>query len=218
VFQELGVKPIGLGLGWLRGEREHCKMAAIPTVEEQDAKRPHFNPKLKKATDRLQHVRTPEGEPIPLNTLSELGRDMQCLRLVREQIREIERARLECLKRAPNVGQNAMVLLLARVIEIDDHPMAHRCRERTLSTTSITSRPRATCLVLTSIGANSIHKLLAWNFATRKARLPPLLTAHVRHSTIIRVSAARQPCAHDCTLRVRIRPRVSEAGSDARRR
>ena len=28
-------------LGWLRGERGHCKMAAIPTFAEEDAKRPH---------------------------------------------------------------------------------------------------------------------------------------------------------------------------------
>src|SRR5271165_754713 len=28
-------------LGWLRGERDHCKMAAVPTSAEEDAKRPH---------------------------------------------------------------------------------------------------------------------------------------------------------------------------------
>src|SRR5919106_1781890 len=28
-------------LGWLRGERRHCSMAAIPTVEEEDARRPN---------------------------------------------------------------------------------------------------------------------------------------------------------------------------------
>jgi transposase len=28
-------------LGWLRGERDHCTMAAIPTAEEEDAKRPN---------------------------------------------------------------------------------------------------------------------------------------------------------------------------------
>ena len=28
-------------LGWLRGELEHCSMAAIPTPEEEDAKRPN---------------------------------------------------------------------------------------------------------------------------------------------------------------------------------
>ena len=28
-------------LGWLRGEKKHCSMAAIPTLEEEDAKRPN---------------------------------------------------------------------------------------------------------------------------------------------------------------------------------
>jgi transposase len=27
-------------LGWLRGERGHCGMVAVPTIEEEDAKRP----------------------------------------------------------------------------------------------------------------------------------------------------------------------------------
>jgi transposase len=133
-------------LGWLRGEREHCKMAAIPTLVEEDAKRPHreremlvgeqtsiinrikatlarlgirnFNPKLKKTPERLEHVRTPEGEPIPPNTLAELMRDLERKRLVHEQILNIEKARLEQLKRAPKVGPNLMVLLLVRVIGI----------------------------------------------------------------------------------------------------
>src|ERR1700687_3817356 len=28
-------------LGWLRGERRHCSMAAIPAIEEEDARRPN---------------------------------------------------------------------------------------------------------------------------------------------------------------------------------
>ena len=28
-------------IGWLRGERDHCKMVAIPTTKDEDAKRPH---------------------------------------------------------------------------------------------------------------------------------------------------------------------------------
>jgi transposase len=28
-------------LGWLRGERDHCKMVAIPTAKDEDAKRPN---------------------------------------------------------------------------------------------------------------------------------------------------------------------------------
>ena len=27
-------------LGWLRGERDHCKVVAIPTLKDEDAKRP----------------------------------------------------------------------------------------------------------------------------------------------------------------------------------
>ena len=133
-------------LGWLRGERDHCKMAAIPTLAQEDAKRPHreretlvaeqtnivnrmkgvlarlgirtFNPKLRKAPGRLEQVRTPEGEPIPPNTRAELHREMERLRLVREQIRQIETARLEHLNQAPHAGPNVMVRLLARVIGI----------------------------------------------------------------------------------------------------
>ena len=133
-------------LGWLRGERDHCKMAAIPTFAEEDAKRPHreretlvgehttiinrikstlarlgirsFNPTLKKAPERLEHLRTPEGEPIPPNTLAELRRDLERKQLVAEQIRQIEKARLEQLKQAPKAGPNLMVLVLMRVIGI----------------------------------------------------------------------------------------------------
>src|ERR1700738_2127445 len=133
-------------LGWLRGERDHCKRVAIPTTKDEDAKRPNreheslvgeqsrivnrmkaalirlgirgFNPKLKKAAERLDGLRTPEGEPIPPNTLAELRRDMVRRRLVRDQIRQIEDARLERLKQAPSDGPHAMVRLLARVIGV----------------------------------------------------------------------------------------------------
>ncbi len=133
-------------LGWLRGERDHCKMVVIPTISDEDAKRPNreheslvgeqsrivnrmkatlirlgirgFNPKLKKATERLDGLRTPEGEPIPPNTLAELRREMERRRLISNQIRHIEDARLERLKQAPSNGPHAMVRLLARVIGV----------------------------------------------------------------------------------------------------
>ncbi|MBA4033122.1 MAG: IS110 family transposase [Bradyrhizobium sp.] len=133
-------------LGWLRGERDHCKMVAIPTTKDEDAKRPNreheslvgeqsrivnrmkatlirlgirgFNPKLKKAAERLDGLRTPEGEPIPPNTLAELRRDMVRRRLISDQIRQIEDARLARLKQAPDNGPHAMVRLLARVIGV----------------------------------------------------------------------------------------------------
>ena len=133
-------------LGWLRGERDHCKMVAIPTIGDEDAKRPNrereslvgeqtrivnrmkaalsrlgirgFNPKLKKAAERLEDLRTPEEEPIPPNTLAELRRDMERRRLVRSQIRDIEDARLERIEQARGDGPHAMVRLLARVIGV----------------------------------------------------------------------------------------------------
>ena len=133
-------------LGWLRGERDHCKVVAIPTLKDEDAKRPNrerenlvgeqsrlinrmkaalirlgvrgFNPKLKRAAGRLDSLRTPEGEPIPPNTLAELRRDMERRRLVRNQIRQIEQARLEHFEQTPNDGPHAMVRLLARVIGV----------------------------------------------------------------------------------------------------
>jgi transposase len=77
-----------------------------------------FNPKLKKAAERLGDLRTPEGEPVAPNTLSELRRDMERRRLVRDQIRQIESARLDRLEHAPDEGPRAMVRLLARVMGI----------------------------------------------------------------------------------------------------
>jgi transposase len=133
-------------LGWLRGERGHCKMVAVPTLAEEDAKRPSreretlvceasriitriksafvrlgirgFNPKLKAAATRLETLRTPEGEPIPPNTLAALKRDLERHQIVKKQIRELEQTRLEHLAQAPAKGPNVMVLLLARVIGI----------------------------------------------------------------------------------------------------
>ena len=76
-------------LGWLRGEKRHCSMVAIPTVEEEDARRPNrergnlvteqtrlvnqikavltrfgirtFRPTLRKAEEQLEGLRTAEG-------------------------------------------------------------------------------------------------------------------------------------------------------------
>lgn len=130
-------------LGWLRRDPEPCRMAAIPTLAEEDARRPnrehqhlmgertrlinrlkatlarlgirHFNPKLKRAIDRVAHLRTADGEPLPPHTLAEMRRDLERWQLVRAQIKGIETARLERLARAPDERANAMVALLARV-------------------------------------------------------------------------------------------------------
>jgi transposase len=133
-------------LGWLRGEAKHCSMVAIPTLAQEDARRPNrehqtlvkecgrvvsrmkatmarlgvrsFNVKLRKAVEKLEGLRTPEGVSLPANTLDELRRDMERLRLIRQQTKEIEQARLARLKRAPQDGAHPMLLMLAKVLGI----------------------------------------------------------------------------------------------------
>jgi len=135
-------------LGWLRGERRHCSMAAIPTIEEEDAKRPNreheklvgdrtrivnrmkstlarigirgFKPTLRKAEEKLSELHTAEGTLLPENTREELRRDMARLRVLREQIKEIEQQRLSKLKAVAQAkeGPHAMVLLIARVVGV----------------------------------------------------------------------------------------------------
>jgi transposase len=135
-------------LGWLRGEKRHCSMSAIPTIEEEDAKRPNrereklvadrtrivnrmkstlsrfgirnFKPTLRKAEEKLSELRTAEGTLLPENTHAELRRDMARLRIVRDQIKGIEQERLRKLE-APTVtqdGPHAMIRLIARVVGV----------------------------------------------------------------------------------------------------
>ena len=133
-------------IGWLRGEADHCHMAAIPTLAEEDAKRPNrereglvrertrivnrmksclarfgvrnFKPTLRKTPERLATLVTPEGGHLPPNTLLELRRDMARLRFVTDQIKEVEQARAQRLERTPQDKTHAMVRLVARVIGV----------------------------------------------------------------------------------------------------
>jgi transposase len=133
-------------LGWLRGEVKHCSMVAIPTLAEEDARRPNrehemlvkersriinrmkatmvrlgirsFNVKLRKAADKLAELHTAEGVSLPANTLDELRRDMARLQLIREQIKAIEQARLARLKASPQQGSHPMLLLLVKLLGI----------------------------------------------------------------------------------------------------
>jgi transposase len=61
----------------------------------------NFKPTLRKAPERLSTLSTPEGVPLPPNTLLELRRDMARLRFVMDQIKEVEEARAQRLEQAP---------------------------------------------------------------------------------------------------------------------
>src|ERR1700757_1100279 len=135
-------------LGWLRGERGHCSMARVPTIAEEDAKRPNrereclvkertrlanrmkgalarlgirnFKPPLRQAAERLATLHTPEGTPVPPNALAELQRDLARLGFVVGQIKQIEKARQKRLEQPDESesGPQAKVRLLARVVGI----------------------------------------------------------------------------------------------------
>src|SRR5947199_2023164 len=85
-------------LGWLRGAKRHCSMVAIPTIEEEDARRPNrerqnlvteqtrlvnqmkaiftrfgirtFQPMLRKAEDKIKRLRTSGGSRAGENNIA----------------------------------------------------------------------------------------------------------------------------------------------------
>jgi transposase len=123
-------------------------MVAVPTLEEEDAKRPNreheklvgertrvinrmkaclvrlgvsgFKPHRLDAPDKLAALRT--GVPLPPATLAEPHRDMARLAFIKAQIKEIETERLARLhaaaKQTPHQGPHAMILLIARVLGV----------------------------------------------------------------------------------------------------
>src|SRR5271155_765672 len=108
-------------LAWLRGEPRVCAMVRVPSVEEEDRRRSgrerdrltservslenrvrsllclhgiyDFRPRLKQAEEMLERSRTRSGAPLPPEMMAELRRAMTRLRLIGEQIDEINAAR-----------------------------------------------------------------------------------------------------------------------------
>jgi transposase len=147
-------------LGWLRSEPGHCRMVAIPTVAQEDARRPGrerealvaertrltntikaelalwgiqgFKPGLKKAAEHLEALRTIEGESLPPNTLAKLHRLLERRRLIGEQITVIEQNAAQAVERDPT-GPNALVLLLAQIKGLETAQMlVHEVLSRNL--------------------------------------------------------------------------------------
>ncbi|AZO18926.1 hypothetical protein EJ069_32590 [Mesorhizobium sp. M2A.F.Ca.ET.043.05.1.1] len=136
-------------------------MAAIPIIEEEDARRPSrereslvgeqnaayqphqggarplryhsFRLSLRSAADRLENIRTAEGTALPHNTRAEVHRFLQRLSLVRQQIRAIEQERERKLSAAPPAENgHAMVGLIARIIGIGVDMLVHEVLSRGL--------------------------------------------------------------------------------------
>lgn len=131
-------------LGWLRGEPRHCTMTPIPTEAEEDMREPgrrrealiatrlkvenqmgsllirfgiaNFNPRLKKAPQKLAELRTLDDRPLPPNTVGSLQRLMDQHRLLSEQLKAIESAR-EAVLTVPDPDRlQRMIQMLAAIV------------------------------------------------------------------------------------------------------
>src|SRR6202166_1922230 len=109
-------------LAWLRGEPRVCTMVRVPSVEEEDARRPgrerdklvrervglenqiqsllclqgigDFRPRLKKAAEKLEKLRARSGAALPAQTMAQLRRLMKRHSVASEQIVEIDASRV----------------------------------------------------------------------------------------------------------------------------
>lgn len=135
---------LGAFLRWLRGEPRACTMVRVPSIEEEDARLPGrsrgvvigerlavenrignllclhgisgFNPRLKKAGEKLEKLRTFAGETLPPRMMDELRRMMAVHRLLSEQLAALEAARDRILA-VPNPDREArMTRLLVAIV------------------------------------------------------------------------------------------------------
>jgi transposase len=133
-------------LGWLRGEPRHCTMAPIPSEAEEDMREPgrrrealtaarlkvenqmrsllarfgvvDFRPRLKKAPEHLEKLRTIDGRPLPPNTKASLDRLVAQHRLLSEQLKEIETARERVVAVTDPDRIERMIQTLARLVGV----------------------------------------------------------------------------------------------------
>lgn len=133
-------------VGWLRGEPNHCSMASIPSQEDEDARRPSreretlvsectrivnriksnlarlgirgFKVTLRRAAERLETLRTPEGTAVPVNTIAEMKRAFARLESLKQQIKEIENVRGAHLEQSSDTDRGTMVRQLRQVVGV----------------------------------------------------------------------------------------------------
>lgn len=131
-------------LAWLRGEPRVCSMVRIVSEVEEEMRRPGrererlvgerlqlenrienllclhgivgFKPRLKKAVERLDGLRTFAGTPLPAKTMAELKRLMVRHRLLSDQRREIEAERDRVVTIAEPDRAERMIQLLAHIV------------------------------------------------------------------------------------------------------
>ena len=133
-------------LAWLRGEPRVCSMVRIPSEAEEDMRRPGrererlicerlqlenrmenllclhgclaFKPRLKKAAERLEQLRSFAGAPLPDKAMAEMRRLMVRHRLVSEHLREIEAERARIVQAAEPDQAGQKIQHLTRIVSL----------------------------------------------------------------------------------------------------
>lgn len=133
-------------LAWLRGEPRVCSMVRIPSEVEEDLRRPGrererlicerlqlenrmenlqclhgcpaFKPRLKKAAERLEQLRSFTGAPLPEKAMAEMRRLMVRHRLISEQLREIEAERDQIAQAAEPEQAGQKIQHLTRLVSL----------------------------------------------------------------------------------------------------
>lgn len=144
-------------LAWLRGEPRACSMVRIPSEVEEDMRRPgrererlvrerlqlenrienllclhgvsNFRPRLRKAAERLEQVRSFAGTPLPPQTMEELRRLMVRHRLISEQLRELETERDRVTQVAEPDRAERMIQILTRIVSLGEETATLLVRE-----------------------------------------------------------------------------------------
>jgi transposase len=134
---------LGALLCWLRGEPRACTMVRVPSIEEEDARLPGrsrqvvvrdrlaienrienllcvhgvsgFKPRLKKAEENVEQLRTFEGKALPAKMMDELRRLLAVHRLLTEQLAAIETARDQVIIAADPNREERMIQLLVHI-------------------------------------------------------------------------------------------------------
>lgn len=135
---------LGTLLGWLRGEPRRCTMAPIPTAADEDRREPGrereavtaarikienqirslldrygiigFKPRLKKAAQHLEQLRTADGKALLAKTMDRLRRLMAQHRLLTEQLKDIETARQQVVAVVDPDRIETMIQLLVHIV------------------------------------------------------------------------------------------------------
>ena len=124
-----GEKLLDALMGFLRGDREPCKMVRPPSVEDEDRRRPcrerqvllreriehtnrikgllfsqgisDYDPILKSRRRQLEALTTGDGRPLPEHMKRQILREIDRLEAVMEQMRQVEADRDALLEPAP---------------------------------------------------------------------------------------------------------------------